>query len=150
LFPKEPWIAYDGCLAFKKRFLGPFFMKNSRNLQAYGLVALVSALVLWSAPQRMASAQNKPAGRTYQIFPGITFPNFPGTRQTPGPTTTPPAKPVIPLVEVPTPGLQKARNISSSPVRTNNKRRRTITEQQAPTEKPRTRRPRRSTPQAAR
>jgi hypothetical protein len=123
-------------------------MKNSRNLQAYGLVAVVCAVALWSDPQRMAWAQGKPSGRTYQIFPGITFPNFPGTgaRQNPGPTTTPstPAKPVIPLVEVPTPGLQTARS-GNTKVNAGN-RRRTVTEQQAPTEKPRTRRPRRAKP----
>ncbi len=125
-------------------------MKNSRNLQIYGLVAVICAVTLWSDPPRMASAQNKPAGRTYQIFPGITFPNFPGTgtRQNPGPTTTPstPAKPVIPLVEVPTPGL-KAAPSGSTGTRLNNRRRRTTTEKQAPTEKPRTRRPRRAKPQ---
>lgn len=128
-------------------------MKNSRNLQAYGLVAVVCAVALWSDRPRMASAQSKPAGRTYQIFPGISFPNFPGTvtpnsgtRQTPGPTTpSTPAKPVIPLVEVPTPGLRTVRNSNAVP--TANRRRRTTATQQDPTEKPRTRRPRRARPQ---
>jgi hypothetical protein len=124
-------------------------MKNSRNLQAYGLVAVVCAVALWSDPQRMASAQSKPSGRTYQIFPGISFPNFPGTNN-PSTTTrqTPssPTKPVIPIVEVPTPGLQTARGSNATAPSTNRRRRNAI-KPQAPAEKPRTRRPRRAKPQ---
>jgi hypothetical protein len=104
-------------------------MKNSRKLKVYAAVAIVCAVSVWGNHSQPAAAQSKPTGRTYQIFPGITFPNFPGT----GSPSTPP-KPVLPLVEVPTPGLQ--------PMKTT--RRRSTTEQPSAAEKPRTRRIRRN------
>jgi hypothetical protein len=77
-------------------------MKNSLNLKAYAALAISCAVAAWSTPQQSALAQSQPTNRTYQIFQGITFPSFPGTGAS---TTTPVTKPVMPLVEVPTPGL---------------------------------------------
>jgi hypothetical protein len=127
-------------------------MNNLRSLQACGLASIFWAVAVCSVPQQSALAQSKPTNRTYQIFPGVTFPHFPGTggtRPTTGPTTTP-AKPVIPLVEVPTPGLKPVRsatNRTNSGQRTN-QRQRNNTVRQAPAEQPRTRRSRRAKPQS--
>jgi hypothetical protein len=128
-------------------------MKNSRNLKANAALAVICAVAAWSTSQQSALAQSQPANRTYQIFQGITFPNFPGTGSSP---TTPVTKPVLPLVEVPTPGLglktsgTNSRRSNTGQETTKEKtgvRRRTTTiQRQSTEEKPPIRRTRRVQP----
>lgn len=128
-------------------------MKNSRNPKAHTALAVICAVAAWSTSQQSALAQSQPANRTYQIFQGITFPSFPGTGSS---STTPVTKPVLPLVEVPTPGLGLKTSGTNSRRSTNGQettkektgvRRRTTTiQRQSTEEKPPVRRTRRVQP----
>lgn len=111
-------------------------MNNSYTMSTKLPLTLLWATILWSEAwmvPTIAQAKESP------FFQGITFPIFPGTVPQPGNVPANTATPVYPLVEVPTPGLEKLQSTSSVKKRRNRIERSTNVE---PSRRRRIRRPR--------